>query len=805
MAERGKMAKNGATKKKRSRVGRFIRKSLLILLFLFFATCLILGIVFYNKYGKRIQELKKEAERIASDSHKSDFRANETSICYFSDGSVMSVLKGEKDVYYLEIGAIPKGCIDALLATEDRKFYEHAGYDVYAILRAAKAYLDNEGEIRQGGSTITQQLARTIYLSNEKTVERKVKEIFLAANLEKKYSKSEILEFYLNNIYFANGYYGIQAASYGYFGKPAGELDLSEAAFLCGIPNSPSDYNPIKRFDNTMLRRDSVLKQMYENGYITKTEYDDALAEEIVLRSTSYEKKDYAETFTYYCAVRMLMKQEGFVFRNDFATDSEKEDYEDLYEEEYYRIKRSLYMKGYRIYTSINPEKQEELQASIDEVLSEFDDKQENGVYALQASSVCIDNETGYVAAIIGGRKQDMVGYTLNRAFQSARQPGSSIKPLVVYTPVFERGFYPDTKVVDEKFEGGPRNSGGVYSGEIDIRYAVSVSKNTIAWQLFEELTPKVGLSYLKRMGFSHLVKSDYVPAASLGGLTYGVTALEMAGAYACIYNDGVYREPTCILRISDADGETIAGGYGNENDRVRIYESNAARMMTDVLKTVMTSGTGRKLAIEGITSAGKTGTTEKQRDGWFVGYTGYYTTAVWVGYDYPKEMEELMGNTYPGYIWQSFMTKIHQGLSDKDFTPYKDDRTPSEKGEEEEFESDENVYVNRDGETSDDGQTYIGEDESTGLKGKLVFIGEDGSRIILADETDDEAGTDREGKPTYYDDEGNRYLFDKDGKKVGVSADGYPEDYYLPGTWTLYDKDGNPVMHKTEGDLSGD
>jgi membrane peptidoglycan carboxypeptidase len=368
----------------------------------------------------------------------------------------------------------------------------------------------------------------------------------------------------------------------------------------------------------------------------------------------------------------------------------------------------------------------------------------------------------------------------------------------VVYTPAFERGYYPDTKVLDEKFEGGPRNSGGVYSGEIDIRYAVSVSKNTIAWKLFEELTPKIGLLYLKRMGFGHLVQSDYVPAASLGGLTYGTTALEMAGAYATICNDGIYREPTCIMRISDADGETVAGGYGNENDRVRIYEANASRMMTDVLKTVMTSGTGRRLAIEGITSAGKTGTTENQRDGWFVGFTKYYTTAVWVGYDYPREMKELMGNTYPGYIWQAYMTEIHQGLQDKDFTPYTDNRTPEEKGETDEPEADENMFVFNGNGTEDDG-TYAGEDAGTGLSGRLLFIGEDGSRIILSDEVSEEADTDREGKPVYYDDEGNRYLFDEKGRKVEVGADGYPEGYALPGSWTLYDHEGNPVMRKTE------
>ncbi len=787
-------------KKKKSKAGRVIKKSLLILLFVFLVSVLVLGIVFYNKYGKRILELKDEAESIASKSRKEDFRASETSVCYFSDGNVMSVLKAEKDVYYLDFDAIPAYCVDALLAVEDRKFYEHPGYDIYAIIRAGKAYLENDGEIRQGGSTITQQLARTVYLTNEKTVERKVKEVFLAAALEKRYSKNEILEFYLNNIYFANGYYGIQAASIGYFGKPAGELTLSEAAFLCGIPNSPSDYNPKKRMAGCLERRDSVLKQMYENGKITKEEYDSALKEEIVIKtSESREIKDYAETFTYRCAVRILMKEEGFEFRTEFADDFDREAYEELYDEEYYRIKRSLYRKGYRIYTSINPEKQQLLQQAVDEGLAEYDELQENGVYALQGSAVCIDNETGYVVAEVGGRQQDSEDYTLNRAFQSPRQPGSSIKPLVVYTPAFERGYYPDTLVVDEKFPGGPRNSGSVYSGEIDLRYAISVSKNTVAWKLFEELTPKTGLSYLTRMGFEHIVSKDYVPAASLGGLTYGVTALEMAGAYAAVCNDGIYREPTCILRISDSDGVTIAGGYGNENDRKRIYESNASKMMTDCLKTVMTLGTGRRLALEGHTSAGKTGTTENQRDGWFAGFTGYYTTVVWVGYDYPREMKELMGNTYPGYIWQSYMQKIHEGLPDKEFTPYEDPRVPEEGTGNDTDEGDE---INRelvDRENTEGEDVYTGTDEDTGFTGKLIYIGEDGSSIILSDEISEEDELDREGKPVYFDDEGNRYLYDENGSEVIVGADGYPDDYFMPGAWTLYDREGNPVMRKTE------
>ncbi|MBO4510655.1 MAG: hypothetical protein J5718_04845, partial [Lachnospiraceae bacterium] len=223
-----------------------------------------------------------------------------------------------------------------------------------------------------------------------------------------------------------------------------------------------------------------------------------------------------------------------------------------------------------------------------------------------------------------------------------------------------------------------------------------------------------------------------------------------------------------------------------------------------DVLKTVMTSGTGRKLAIDGITCAGKTGTTENQRDGWFVGFTGYYTTAVWVGYDYPREMKELMGNTYPGYIWQDYMTKIHEGLEDREFKPYTDNRIPIWGGPDNDDypndDTDENsTGIGADGYDENTGM-YTGIDEASGFSGKLIYIGEDGSRIILSEDISDDTELDREGKPVYFDDEGNRYLYDEKGKKVEVGADGYPEGYALPGGWTLYDKDGNPVMKKTEG-----
>ncbi len=670
-----------------------ITRTILALLGLAFLVFLAAGIWFYFAYGEHFLELRDMAKVAVAGVTADKFRSTESSICYFADGTVMQELRNEKNSYYIEYDRIPKDAVNAMLATEDRKFFSHSGYDIYAIARAALAYIENDGEIRQGGSTITQQLARGVFLSNEKTVDRKVSEIFLAAELEKKFSKEQILEFYLNTIYFANGYYGIQTASIGYFGTGAGALSLSQLAYLCGIPNSPSLYDPRRHPDKALERRDSVLQQMFENGFIDSDAFDRARAEQIVLKDAPRFSYDYEETFAYNCAVKALMSAEGFTFRNSFADDGDRQLYEEAYDEAYYRVRRDLYLKGYRIYTSLNPVKQEQLQKVIDNETASFTDLTDEGVFKLQAAGTCIDNETGFVVAIVGGRSDETVGYTLNRAYQSPRQPGSSIKPLIVYTPAFELGYYPDDPVVDERFPGGPRNSGGVYSGEIDIRYAISASKNTVAWKMFCENGIEKGLSYLKKMGFEHIMESDYVPAAALGGLTYGTTTVEMASGYAAIENKGMFRTPTCIMSITDSKGNAVIDNTNNAvlsggkvvQRNIRVYEKNAALMMTDCLKTVMKSGTGRKLALKNMTCAGKTGTTNDQKDGWFVGFTDYYTTAVWVGCDMPKKIEDLMGNTYPERIWSSYMEVIHVGLEDREFEEYFDPRVHDEEDESDE------------------------------------------------------------------------------------------------------------------------
>lgn len=657
------MAKNKTKKHKKHRKFWLGFK---IFLLLFLLSILVGGIIFYFKYGKQIFAMQDEAKALVQASSAETFRTSETSIAYNSKGKQIAVLKGEKDAYYLGIESIPEYAKNAFIATEDRKFYTHDGIDGEGIIRAALALIKNNGEKTQGASTITQQLARGVFLTTEKTYERKIKEIFLAKELENKYTKDQILEFYLNTICFANGYYGLEAAARGYFSKSCQDLSLAQLCFLCAIPNNPSLYDPEKKFENTLKRKNRILDQMLSEGKINQVEYDDAYNEKIKLKIQEVKKRDYIQTFVSYSAIRALMKVNGFEFKNEFDDDKERKEYEEDYEEEYAAAQQMLLNNGYRIYTSLDLSMQKKLQKAIDNNLSGFKEKASNGTYKMQGAAVCIDNETGRVVAVVGGRTQKTSGYSLNRAYQSYRQPGSSVKPLIVYTPSLERGSTAYTTINDHKFKDGPSNSNGRYYGYVSLRFAVEQSLNTVAWQLFEKLTPEVGLDYLLQMNFNRIVPSDYYLPASLGGLTYGASPLEMASAYATLENDGKYREPTCIVKILDADGNTVVEDDVNEK---YVYNADAANSMVDILTGVFSRGTASGLGLDnGMPCAGKTGTTNDKKDGWFCGFTPYYTTAVWIGYDFPRTVSDLYGSTYPGRTWHEFMNDIHTDLKVKSF-----------------------------------------------------------------------------------------------------------------------------------------
>ena len=626
-----------------------------------------LGFYYGSGMAAKVSKLKDEADYLVAGSTKDTFKREETGVVYDKDGKTISTLKKDKDVYYLTYDEIPVEVRQAIVSIEDKKFEEHHGVDFKAVMRAAFSLVKNSGEIRQGGSTITMQLARNVFLTQKRTWQRKIEEMFIALDLEKKYSKNDILEFYLNNVCFGGGYYGIEAAAQGYFRKDAVDLSTSQIAFLCGLPNAPSRYDPRLHLDAAISRRNRVLKNMYQDGILNEADYQASLDEEITIKDPKQYYHNYMETFVYWCATRALMEVDGFEFEYEFKNNAAKRAYQKKYDAEYELCNSKLYTGGYRIYTTLDQKIQKELQQSINEGLKGFKDKAKNGVYKTQGAGVCIDNETGSVVAVVGGRSQKQTGYTLNRAFQSYRQPGSSIKPLIVYTPALENGYTADTIVDDHKFDGGPSNAGNTYHGKIKLSEAVQRSLNTVAWQIFDKLTPKVGISYLYKMNFSNIVKTDETLAASLGGLTNGVSPLEMAKAYATIENDGAYRDPTCIARITKADGTKV---WENDHEESVVYSQDSAREMTQILEGVFTTswGTARGLKLGSMPCAGKTGTTNDYKDGWFCGFTSYYTTAIWVGNDQPVTIYGLQGASYPGHIWQNFMLKVNEGKEPKEF-----------------------------------------------------------------------------------------------------------------------------------------
>ena len=702
-----------AKKKKKKKQHRFFWFMIKFQIFLMIIVLGGLGYYFFGGYAGQVQKLRSEAVELVKQSDKNTFVPARTSLLYDTNGTLISETASEKDAEYVKYEDIPANFVTAMVSIEDKKFYSHNGVDYKAIIRAAKAIIQ-DGKVSQGGSTITMQLARNIYLDTGKTWQRKVKEIFIAMQLEKKYSKNDIMEFYLNNIYFANGYYGIEAACHGYFNCELKDLDLSQTAFLCSIPNSPTYYDPIVNQDHTIKRRNLILKNMREDGKITQAEYEKAVSEEIVLnvsKSDDTVKNNYVDTYAYFCATEALMENEGFKFKYSFDSTDDEKKYDESYDELYSYCQKKLYSEGYKIYTSIDLDKQEKLQDSVDTALADFTDVTDDGMYKLQGAAVSIDNSNGYVVAIVGGRSQDFTNHTLNRAFQSHRQPGSSIKPLIVYTPAFENGYTPDSVVDDHKFDGGPSNAGDTYHGDVTIRYAVEQSLNTVAWQVYEDVTPETGLKYLKNMNFTNIVDSDYTIATALGGFTTGTSPLEMASAYATLENDGLYRKPTCVTSIVDGNENIV---YTSSPVETVIYKETASRMMTDVLTGVMADGTGRKAKLENdMPCAGKTGTTNDKKDGWFCGYTRYYTTSVWVGCDMPESVSSLTGSSYPAQIWKQYMDDIHDGLTPLDFLPYAQMSQDYSDNDDSTYE--ENAQELQDEQTPDDGAAAQTPDAATG------------------------------------------------------------------------------------------
>lgn len=630
----------------------------------------IVGLCVYVKVLPMFTEAREEVFDKLVHLSEDDFVMKEDTVVYDSKGKqVGSVNAGSYK--YVKINDVSPYIYEGYIAVEDKRFKTHGGVDLVATMRAGVSLLKHNMEITQGGSTITQQVIKNNLLTQNKSYTRKIAEILLAPTIESKFTKAQIMEFYCNSNFYGNKCYGVGAASKYYFGKKCADLEPHEAAMLIGLSNSPASYNPVLHPKAALKKRNSVLRIMCKEGGITPKEYKSALKKKLNIKQFSEKggsKESYVMSYAIHCAAISLMEKENFKFQYVFDSKEDYQKYNKQYSKVYSEKIESIRSGGYKLYTSINMKKQKKLQKAVDNGLSFNKEKDgDTGKYALQGAAVCINNETNYVEAIVGGRgKNDQY----NRAYLAARQSGSAIKPLIDYTPGFESGMYsPSTIVNDHKFANGPSNAGGGYHGNVRIREAVARSLNTVAWQVLDNITVKYGLSFLDKLHFHNIsyIDNDNM-ALSLGGFTEGVRVVDMAKGFSTLANNGSYSDRTCIKKIEHVSDGVV---YKNNNEKDQVYSQDAAWMMTDVLKGVFNEsyGTGRKLKLDnGQICAGKTGTTNSSKDVWFCGYTKYYTTVVWAGYDTPRAMPGASGASIPGVIWKDYMDDIHKKLKPEDF-----------------------------------------------------------------------------------------------------------------------------------------
>ena len=563
---------------------------------------------------------------------------------YAADGTLLgNVYAEEGNRVAVAYDQIPDYLKKALIAIEDRDFYKHRGVDLRGITRAFKANIEAGGKIQQGGSTITQQLVRRLFLEKEADAKdrfmRKIKEIIIALRLEKNYSKDEILTFYLNEMFFGSNSYGIEAASQNYFGKPAKDLTIAQAALIAGLPQAPSVLSPYVSMEKATKRRDTVLKAMLNEGYITRDEYEKAINEKIVLAGSKNAGGYRDLHHPYYCT---------------YVLDQAKQ----------IVGQRKLYFGGLRIYTNLDIAAQKAAEENIRKyVLSDEFKKADIS----QGAFVLISTDTGAVIAMVGG--VDFGTNEFNRAWQAKRQAGSSFKPFT-YLAALEQGYSPGSYVIDKpavfyddigrKYE--PQNYDHKYLGIITMKKALELSRNIPAVKTCDLVGPEEVVRWARNLGIHEGELDPYISIALGAG---AVSPIEMASAFATISDDGIYNEPFAIRMITDSNGEII---YQHTSNPRRVANKNLCRLMTYMLKGVITQGTGTRAKIN-HDCAGKTGTTSDYKDAWFIGYTPEYSGVVWVGNDdESKHMKRVTGGVYCAKVWRDIMKVVIKDLPEKKF-----------------------------------------------------------------------------------------------------------------------------------------
>jgi len=596
-----------------------------------------------------------------------DYVLDETSVIYWQDRDTgewkeLQKLYATENRIWTDYEKIPKRLVFACVAIEDKRFFEHEGVDWLRTAHAcAKMFI---GKSSFGGSTVTQQLVKNLTQESDVTVRRKLTEIYRALQLEIDYEKDQIMEMYLNTIYFGRGSYGVESAALKYFGKDVWDLTLAECASLIGITNNPSKYDPYVFPEQNRKRQLTVLDQMLQQGYISQQEHDEAVAQEMVFQSAqsgAYVNENgyysYAVDQILWDVINEMMEKTGY-------------SYEVVYD--------MVTSGGYSIYSTIDLDAQTKLEQIFEneENLPETESSQQ-----LQGACMILDNKTGDVVALVGGTGEKTGTLTLNRATMSLLQPGSVIKPLTVYAPALEMGLITPISVMDDTplnfVDDGcwPRNSNGMYHGLVDMTTAMAESLNTVAVKLVEEMTTGVCLDFAeKRFDINSFVRERdgftdlTLWGMGLGSLTDGVSLEAMAEAYAAIANQGQFREGRVFTEVRNRYGEVI---LTNEQDTHESVSKKNAWYLTHMMEATVTmpTGTGTGAALGDIAVAGKTGTTEYDCDRWFAGYTPYYTCVVWNGYDTPEPIVTTDGSGNPAVtLWQKVMASVHEDLPGKQF-----------------------------------------------------------------------------------------------------------------------------------------
>ncbi len=567
-----------------------------------------------------------------------DIRPPATSIIYDIHGNEIANVHADQNRKPVKLAQVPKNLQNAFIAVEDNRFYEHGGIDPRGIVRAFYANIRGR-TVSEGGSTITQQLAKNAYLTQDRTLKRKIQEVFLALQLERQYTKDEILEMYLNQIYFGQGAYGVQAAAQTYFGKNVEDLSLNECAMLAGIPKSPNYYSPLNNLQAAQERKATVLDQMEKYGYINSSTASKTKKEKLnLVKPAKKEDTTPASYFVDYVTQTMIDK---------YGADA-------------------VYKEGMQIYTTLDMDMQKAAEAAMKNLPNSRKDG--NGIEQPQGALVAIDPQTGYVKAMVGGRGTDQ----FNRATMAVRQPGSAFKPFV-FAAALENKFTPDTVIDDSPIKDSngwnPQNFDRSFHGKVTLREVAQHSLNVPTIKIAKQLGIDKPIFYAQEMGISTFVldgpQNDKNLSTAIGGLTKGVTPLEITSAYGTFANKGLHVDPVVVVKVVDRNGKVLE--QAAPKTKQVISESSAADL-TSMLETVVEKGTGARARLADRPAAGKTGTTDDYRNAWFIGYTPDLVAGVWIGCDDNASLGNMTGGTLPASIWKAFMTKALAGTQTKNF-----------------------------------------------------------------------------------------------------------------------------------------